>query len=174
MPSKKNIEQLEELTGIFKNTDYLISTQYNDVSANDMVGLRKMLNSVGAKYRIIKNNIAHLAADNANLPELKEIITGTCAILVTNEDPAQSSKMLFKSIKDQNLEINILGGILNGDVLSTDSVKELSKLPSKDELIAQAIGQIGSPITGFVFTLSSQISSLVSVLTNISESKQQI
>ena len=57
MPSSKNIEQLEELKGIFENTEYLVSTQYKDVSANDMVMLRKSLNSAGAKYRIIKNNI---------------------------------------------------------------------------------------------------------------------
>ncbi len=84
MPSSKNIEQLEELKGIFENTDYLVSTQHKDVSANDMVMLRKALNSAGAKYRIVKNNIAHLAADSANLPDLKEIISGTCAIMITN------------------------------------------------------------------------------------------
>ena len=134
MPSSKNIEQLEELKGIFENTEYLVSTQYKDVSANDMVMLRKSLNSAGAKYRIIKNNIAYLAADSANLPDLKDIISGTCAIMITNGDPALSSKSLFKSIKDQGLEINIMGAILNGDVLTSESVKELSKLPSKDEL----------------------------------------
>ena len=48
MPSNKNIEQLEELKGIFENSDYLVSTQYKDISANDMVMLRKSLNSAGA------------------------------------------------------------------------------------------------------------------------------
>ena len=172
MPSSKNIEQLEELKGIFESSDYLVSTQYKDVSANDMVMLRKSLNSSGAKYRIIKNNIAYLAADSANLPDLKDIISGTCAIMITNGDPALSSKSLIKSIKDQGLEINIMGAILNGDVLTSESVKELSKLPSKDELIAKVVGQIGSPISGFVFSLSSQISSLTSVLNNIAESKK--
>ena len=92
--------------------------------------------------------------------------------MITNGDPAQSSKSLFKSIKDQGLEINVMGAILNGDVLTSESVKELSKLPSKDELIAKVVGQIVSPITGFVFSLSSQLSSLVSVLNNIAESKK--
>ena len=92
--------------------------------------------------------------------------------MITNGDPALSSKSLFKSIKDQGLEINIMGAILNGDVLTSESVKELSKLPSKDELIAKVVGQIGSPINGFVFSLSSQLSSLISVLNNIAESKK--
>ena len=67
MPNKRNIEQLEELTGLFKDSEYLVSTEYKDISANTMVALRKQLNSVGAKYRIVKNNIAHLAANDADI-----------------------------------------------------------------------------------------------------------
>ena len=58
MPNIRNIKQLEELTSIFKDSDYLVSTEYKDISANTMVALRKQLNNVGAKYRIVKNNIA--------------------------------------------------------------------------------------------------------------------
>ena len=92
--------------------------------------------------------------------------------MISNNDPAQSSKELFKSIKNNDLEIKILGGILNGNILEAPGVEQLSKLPSKQVLIASVVGQIGSPITGFVYTLSSQISSLVSVLSNITEVKQ--
>ena len=69
MPNKRNIEQLEELTGLFKDSEYLVSTEYKDISANTMVSLRKQLNSVGAKYRIVKNNIAHLAANDADIAD---------------------------------------------------------------------------------------------------------
>ena len=172
MPSKKNIEQLNELAEIFSGTEYMVATQYKSVSVNDMVSLRKSLNAVGAKYRIIKNNIAYLAAEKAGISDFKEYISGTCAIMISNDDPAQSSKELFKSIKTNDLDIKILGGILNGNILEAPGVEQLSKLPSKQVLIANVIGQIGAPITGFVYTLSSQISSLVSVLSNITEAKQ--
>ena len=75
MPNKRNIEQLEELTGLFKDSEYLVSTEYKDISANTMVALRKQLNSVGAKYRIVKNNIAHLAANDADIADFSNYIS---------------------------------------------------------------------------------------------------
>ncbi|SVD23296.1 uncharacterized protein METZ01_LOCUS376150 [marine metagenome] len=172
MPSEKNIKQLDELAEMFQETSYLVSTQFKDISANEMVALRKALNSAGAQYKIVKNNIARLAADKAALPELKDLVTGMCAIMTTANDPAQASKALFKSINDQGLQIDVLGGFLDGEVLSSDRVNQLSKLPSKEVLIANIIGQIGSPINGLVFILNSQITSLVSVLSNIVETKK--
>ena len=171
MPNKRNIKQLEDLTDLFNKSEYLVSTEYKDISANTMVALRKELNSVGAKYRIVKNNIAHLAANDANIPEFSNYITGTCALLITDLDPAQASKQLYKVIKDESLNIKVIGAVLNGEVIESNKVEQLSKLPSRDELIASAIGQIGAPLTGFVYSLSSQINSLVNVLNNIAESK---
>ena len=172
MPNKRNIEQLEELTGLFKDSEYLVSTEYKDITANTMVALRKQLNSVGAKYRIVKNNIAHLAANDADIPDFNNYIKGTCALLITDLDPAQASKQLYKVIKDEGLNIIVLGGVLNGEIIESNKVEQLSKLPSKNELISQAIGQIGAPLTGFVYSLSSQIHSLVNVLNNIADSKK--
>ena len=167
MPNKRNIKQLEELTGLFKESEYLVSTEYKDISANTMVALRKQLNSVGAKYRIVKNNIAHLAANDADIPDFNNYIKGTCALLITDLDPAQASKQLYKVIKDEGLNIIVLGGVLNGEFFD-----KLFSLLSKNELISQAIGQIGAPLTGFVYSLSSQIHSLVNVLNNIADSKK--
>ena len=171
MPNKRNIKQLEDLTDLFNKSEYLVSTEYKDISANTMVALRKELNSVGAKYRIIKNNIAHLAANDAKIPDFRNYITGTCALLITDLDPAQASKQLYKVIKAEDLNIKIIGAVLNGEIIESSKVEQLSKLPSRNELIASAIGQIGAPLTGFVYSLSSQINSLVNVLNNIVESK---
>ena len=172
MPNKRNIKQLEDLTDLFNKSDYLVSTEHKDISANSMVALRKELNLVGAKYRIVKNNIAHLAANDANIPEFSKYIIGTCALLITDLDPAQASKQLYKVIKSESLNINIIGAVLNGEIIESSKVEQLSKLPSRNELIASAIGQIGAPLTGFVYSLSSQINSLVNVLNNIAESKK--
>ncbi len=165
MPNKRNVKQLEELTGLFKESEYLVSTEYKDISANTMVALRKQLNSVGAKYRIVKNN-------DADIANFSNYIKGTCALLITDLDPAQASKQLYKVIKDEDLNITVLGAVLNGEIIESSKVEQLSKLPSKNELIAKAVGQIGAPLTGFVYSLSSQINSLVNVLNNIADSKK--
>ena len=134
MPNKRNIKQLEDLTELFNKSEYLVSTEYKDISANTMVALRKELNSVGAKYRIVKNNIAHLAANEAKIPDFSNYITGTCALLITDLDPAQASKQLYKVIKSEDLNIKIIGAVLNGEIIESNKVEQLSKLPSRNEL----------------------------------------
>ena len=139
MPNKRNIKQLEDLTELFNKSEYLVSTEYKDISANTMVALRKELNSVGAKYRIVKNNIAHLAANEAKIPDFSNYITGTCALLITDLDPAQASKQLYKVIKSEDLNIKIIGAVLNGEIIESNKVEQLSKLPSRNELIALSL-----------------------------------
>ena len=124
MPNKRNIKQLEDLTELFSSSEYLVSTEYKDISANTMVALRKELNSVGAKYRIVKNNIAHLAANEANIPDFSNYITGTCALLITDLDPAQASKQLYKVIKSEDLNIKIIGAVLNGEIIESNKVEQ--------------------------------------------------
>ena len=165
MPNKRNIEQLEELTGLFKDSEYLVSTEYKDISANTMVALRKQLNSVGAKYRIVKNNIAHLAANDADIADFSNYIKGTCALLITDLDPAQASKQLYKVIKDEDLNITVLGAVLNGEIIESNKVEQLSKLPSKNELIAKAVGQIGATIIDWlVFNFYGRLSVILLIL----------
>ena len=68
--------------------------------------------------------------------------------MITDLDPAQASKQLYKVIKDEDLNITVLGAVLNGEIIESNKVEQLSKLPSKNELIAKAVGQIGAPLTG--------------------------
>ena len=91
-----------------------------------MVALRKQLNSVGAKYRTVKNNIAHLAANDADIADFSNYIKGTCALLIFDLDPAQASKQLYKVIKDEDLNITVLGAVLNGEIIESNKVEQLS------------------------------------------------
>ena len=156
MPNKRNIEQLEELTGLFKDSEYLVSTEYKDLSANTMVALRKQLNSVGAKYRIVKNNIAHLAANDADIADFSNYIKGTCALLITDLDPAQASKQLYKLIKDEDLNITVLGAVLNGEIIENEHFL----LKHKEVSVSENIISIGK-ILRFNFIWFSKVVKLI-------------
>jgi large subunit ribosomal protein L10 len=66
--------------------------------------------------------------------------------------------------KANELPINIVGGMLDSDVLTADRVGDLAKLPSKDQLIAKMLGSMNSPITGLLMVMSGPVRALATVL----------
>ena len=173
MANEKKINQVKELENIFKENDFFISTEFKNISANQMTSLRKVLSSSGSSFRIVKNNLAFLAAENSGKTILKDIINGPCGIVVTKGDPAETSKKLLEEVKDQNLSIEIIGALMNDEILDSQNVLKLASLPKKDILMSKLLGQMYSPVSGLAYVLSAQLRSVVTVIKNISEAKAE-
>jgi len=95
---------------------------------------------------------------------------GQIAVAVSSGDEVEASKIIAKMAKvNENLKIS--GGILGKKILSREEVMALSKLPSKEELLAKLVGTLNAPVSGFVNVLAGNLRGLVQVLKSISEVK---
>ena len=83
------------------------------------------------------------------------------------EDPITPVKTICEFSK-KHKALEILGGVIEGEFLSVEKVKELAKIPTKQELLAMLVGSLKSPISGFINALQGNISNLVGVLRAIS------
>ncbi len=164
MTNDKGREAVEEMKVIFASSPLVIAAEYSGVDVAGMTGLRQELRSNGARFKIVKNTFARLAADEAGKSELKDVMTGPIGFVITEGDPAAAAKAFVKYSDDNNLPVNIVGGMLDADVLSADRIKDLAKLPSRDELIAKMLGSMNSPITGLVMVMSGPVRALATVL----------
>ncbi len=164
MPTDKGRAAGAEMKDIFESSPLVIAAEYRGVDVSGMTGLREELRSSGARFKIVKNTFARLAADEAGKPDLKEIITGPIGFVVTDGDPAAAAKAFVNYAKSNDLSINIIGGMLDADVLNADRVNALAKLPTKDELIAKMLGSMNRPITGLVMVMSGPVRALATVI----------
>ncbi len=164
MPTDKSRAAIAEMKVIFESAPLVITAEYSGVDVAGMTGLRQTLRSNGARFKIVKNTFARIAADEAGRPELKEIMGGPIGFVIANGDPAVAAKSFVKYATDNDLPVKIIGGILDSDVLSADRVKALAMLPSKEELIAKLLGAMNSPVTGLVMVMSGPIRALATVL----------
>ena len=164
MPTDKGRAAVAEMKDIFEASPLVIAAEYSGVDVAGMTGLRQELRSNGARFKVVKNTFARIAADEAGRSELKDVMTGPIGFVVTDGDPAAAAKAFVKYSKDKELPINIIGGMLDAAVLSADRIKDLSTLPSKDELIAKMLGSMTSPITGLVMVMSGPVRALATVL----------
>ena len=173
MPTEKKKNQVKELENLFRDNKFFISTEYKNISANQMTSLRKVLNSSGSSFRIIKNNLAFLAAENSGKIDLKDIINGPCGIVVSKGDPAETSRALIDEVKNQKLSMKIIGALMDEEILDSQNIAKLASLPNKDILMANLLGQMFSPVSGLAYVLSAQLRSFATVIKNISKAKAE-
>ena len=174
MPSKKNQNQLEELKTAIKDSKAVIITDYAGLPVSLQNQLRKSANEIGGSFGVAKNTLLAIALKDRVqelTPQAKTALQGPTAILLTpSDDPVTTTKILYKFIKDNELPTVKLG-ILDDRILSPDEVEALSKLPGREELLGQLVGQLNAPISGFAQVLRANLQNLVYALNAIKTQK---
>lgn len=170
MKREEKVQVIEELTGkLQSNSAVLVDYQGMDVARS--TDLRARSREAGVEFVVAKNTLARRAADAAGVEELSEFLVGPTA-LAFSEDPVASAKLMAE-FADQVESFSLKGGLLEGDrVLDEKDVVALSKLPGREQLIAQVVGGISSPLTGLVTVLNNTVQGLVVALGQIAEQKK--
>ena len=101
---------------------------------------------------------------------LDELLAGPTAIAYVHGDPAKTAKTIQDFIKEKKKAI-IRGGKLQRSLLTATDIEALAALPSREQLIAQAVRAIASPLTGLVNVLAGPIRGLVVVLAQVQDQK---
>ncbi len=146
----------------------LVDYQGMDVARS--TDLRRRSREAGVEFVVAKNTLTRRAADEAGVEGLSEYLVGPTA-LAFSEDPVASAKLMAE-FANQVEAFALKGGLLEGGrVLNEADVVALSRLPSREQLLAQVVGGISSPLTGLVTVLNNTIRGLVVALGQIAEQK---
>ena len=100
----------------------------------------------------------------------KNDLEGSILTSLGYNDEVAAAKLMAEFAKDRE-DIQIVGGILEGEFVGTDAIKQLATLPSREELLAQLVGSINAPVSGFVNALAGNLRNFVYVLNAVKEAK---
>ncbi len=174
LPSEKILEQkkavVSELSERLKNSVAGVLVNYKGITVADDTKLRKELREAGVKYTVVKNTLLKRAAQDAGIDGFEPVLEDTTALATSAEDYVAAARILCKYAED-NKSFEIKSGYVDGEVLEVERIKELAKLPSKEVLVAKALGGLNAPISGFVTVLNGNIRGLACVLNAIAEQK---
>ncbi|MBI4091339.1 50S ribosomal protein L10 [candidate division WWE3 bacterium] len=164
MPNKKNLEKVEKLKEKIKNAKSVVFAEYKGLTANQANELRKKLGD-DSELEIAKNTLLKVSLKDLghDISEVEKSFEGTTAALFAYSDPINPIKKLFEFIKTAALPIVKLG-LMEGRFLTGAEVETLSKLPSREQLIARVLSGLNSPLTGFVNALTVTKRNFVNVL----------
>jgi len=147
-----------------------VFVDYKGITVAEDTALRRELRNAGVEYAVVKNTLTRFAAKNVGLEGLDEILNGTTALAISTTDMIAPAKILVEFAK-KNPKFKIKKGFVEGKVIDANGVTALAELPSKEVLIAQVLGGLNAPISGFVNVLNGNIRGLVVALNAIAEKK---
>lgn len=149
----------------------VVMVDYRGLNVSQMTELRKRLRDVGVEFKVAKNTLVLRAASQKGIDGLEEYLVGPIALAFGYDDPVAPAKVLSSFIKEFR-KATIKGGVLEGQVVSAEAIKQLSDLPPREVLIAQVVGGIAAPLTGLVTVLNGTMRNLVYALDAIREQKE--
>lgn len=160
----------KELTENLKKAKSAVFSDFKGLTMKDMTALRNELRAEGISLKVVKKTLINIALKKAGVEADILKMEGQIAVAVSEKDEVAAAKIMSKFSKANN-NLKVTGGILEGKMLSVEDVIALSKLPSKEELLAKFVGAINAPISGFVNVLAGNLRGLATVLRAIADKK---
>ena len=165
-PRADKVAVVAEVKEKLEGAEGVVLTEYRGIDVPGLAELRASLRPIGGEYKIYKNTLVKLAANELGL-ELDELLTGPTALAFVGEQ-ADGSKgdaaAVAKALKDYgktNDALVIKGGILDGQAISPDEIKALAELPSREVLFAEFAGAMEHMLGDFAGLLDNKLQEFV-------------
>lgn len=164
-------EKIKTISEVVSKAKVAIVSDYKGLTVAEITDLRRRLQEEKGDFAVVKNTLTKIAIKGTGFENLEEFLTGPSAIAVGFEDQVSPAKVLAKFIKEKK-KTQIKGGVLDGKALSAEEVKQLSEIPSREELYAKMLGSINSPAQGIVNTVNGVARALVIAMDGVRKQKE--
>ncbi|MFN0096379.1 MAG: 50S ribosomal protein L10 [Dehalococcoidia bacterium] len=149
MPTPRKVEMLAEMKDAMQRANIAVSADYRGLTVAQLTDLRRALRPANVEVKVVKNTLAAMAAEQAGRPEMAQIVSGPTAIAFGYGDPVQPVKLMTEHFRQRRMQITIHGGWIEGQVVDRAGVESIATLPSKEQLLADLIGKLQSPLYNF-------------------------
>jgi large subunit ribosomal protein L10 len=159
---------IQEIAAQIEESEAIFAVDYRGISVPQAAELRSKLREADASFRIVKNRLTKIAADQVGEERLPELLQGPTALTFVRGDTAQAAKAITTFNKEHDVLI-YKGGFMDGTSLDEGAFRSIAKLPGREVLNGQLAGVVASPLTGLVRGLGSMIQGLALQLGQIAE-----
>lgn len=164
MVKPEKIEAVNMLKEKLSQSRIVVLADYRGITAAEMNELRQKFKERGCEFRVVKNTLTRIALEGLGWEWGPRFLEGPTAMILGYEEESATAKIISEYNKATGGSLRIKGGILSRKVLTPGEIELLATLPSRDELLAKALGGMKAPLSALVFSLSSLLSGLVNVL----------
>jgi large subunit ribosomal protein L10 len=159
---------IQEIAAQIEASEAIFAVDYRGISVPQAAELRSKLREADASFRIVKNRLTKIAADQVGEERLAALLQGPTALTFVRGDTAQAAKAITTFNKEHEV-LTYKGGFMDATSLDEVAFKSIAKLPGREVLNGQLAGVVASPLTGLVRGLGSMIQGLAIQLGQIAE-----
>src|SRR6478609_786073 len=168
MNREEKFATIQEIAAQIEGSEAIFAVDYRGISVSQAAELRSKLREADASFRVVKNRLTKLAADQAGEERLAELLQGPTALTFVRGDTAQAAKAI-STFNREHAVLTYKGGFMDATPLDEDAFKSIARLPAREVLDGQLAGVVASPLTGLVRGLGSMIQGLALQLGQIAE-----
>jgi large subunit ribosomal protein L10 len=159
MPTEAKRAAVAELTEAFSGSSTSIVADYRGLSVSEINAVRRSLRQQGIGYRVVKNRLARLAAEQAGVPELGPLLAGPSSVALGGGDEAKLARDFLEATRPFKAVV-VRGAVIRGRRLGADDVARLAALPPREILLAQLAGALSSPLGSMAGLLAAPLRNL--------------
>ncbi len=146
MPTEAKRETIDDLRAELDASRAMIVSEYRGLTVKEISEIRRALRKQNVTYRVVKNRLMRIAAqDNEAAEALSPLLVGPTAIAF-GTDEAATAKAVLDATRPYKI-VKITGGVLGSRAIDASSVGKLAALPSREVLLAEALGAIVAPMS---------------------------
>ncbi len=171
MARPEKVQSVENLRGQLAKAGSVIFTDFRGLHVGELASLRRKLRDVGVDYKVVKNTLFVRAAESLALERVTPFLEGPTGVVFCGTDPVAPAKVLLDYIR-QMKKLEIRGGLIEGQVFSSDQMRRIAELPPKAALLTQAVGLLVAPPTRLVRVLTALQRNLVYALDQVRKARE--
>jgi large subunit ribosomal protein L10 len=170
MPTEAKRETVAELRGELSRNPTLIVSEYRGLSVSELAEIRRSLRKQNVTYRVVKNRLMRIAANEAGIEALSPLLTGPSAIAFGSGDESAVAKAVIDATRPFKV-IKLKGAILGTRAIDADGLTKLASLPSRDVLLAQLAGALAAPMANMAGLLAAPLRDIAGGLAALIEQR---
>ncbi|MHB8339826.1 MAG: 50S ribosomal protein L10 [Mycobacteriales bacterium] len=145
MPNAEKVSAVRDIAESFRSSTAAVLTEYRGLTTAELTQLRTELGAE-VSYAVVKNTLTRLAAEQAGLAGLDDLLVGPTAVAFVRSDPVLAAKGLRNFARTHPLLV-IKGAVVDGRPLSADEVRRLADLESREALLAKLAGALTASLS---------------------------
>ena len=170
MPTEAKRETVAELREELSRNPTLIISEYRGLSVGDLAEVRRSLRKHNVTYRVVKNRLMRIAANDAGREALSPLLKGPSAIAFGSGDESAVAKAVIDATKPFKV-IKLKGAVLGTQAIDADGLTRLAALPSRDVLLAQLAGALAAPMANMAGLLAAPLRDIAGGLASLIEQR---
>jgi len=170
MPTEAKRATVAELREELSRNPTLIVSEYRGLSVSELAEVRRALRKHNVSYRVVKNRLMRIAANDAGLEALSPMLTGPSAIAFGSGDESAVAKAVLDATKPYKV-IKLKGAVLGSRAIDANGLTRLAALPSRDVLLAQLAGAFAAPMAEMAGLLAAPLRDIAGGLAALIEQR---